>query len=190
PRGRDHERLLAPLDTEGQMMERAVDLPVLGLRLRDRGLEVDVPHRRGLDAVDVALLVEVAEAQLRQVAAARVDGRVLLCPVDRETDPPPEGLERLLVLTRDLEAELDEVPPRDDAGRLLQTCAARRLEAKPRLVGRGRVDDERVITGSCPVIAMDAEPLPLRVPARLGVGGVEVLRQAGRIDRARHRTMR
>jgi len=97
PRGGDDEALLAPLDAEGEAVERAVRRAVLDLGLRDRGLEVDVPHGGRLQAVDVALRVQVAEGELGQVPAARVDGRVLLAPVDREADPPPEGLEGLLV---------------------------------------------------------------------------------------------
>ncbi len=110
PRGGDDEALLAPLDAEGEAVERAVRRAVLDLGLRDRGLEVDVPHGGRLEAVDVALRVEVAEGELCQVPAARVDGRVLLAPVDREADPPPEGLEGLLVLARDAQTEVDEVP--------------------------------------------------------------------------------
>jgi hypothetical protein len=115
-------------------MEGALDRPVLDLGLRDRGLEVNVPHGRGLDAVDVALLEEVPEGELREGPAARVDGGVLLAPVDREPEPPPERLEGLLVLARQLEAEVDEVPPRDAPRRLLQPRPRRRIEAEVGLV--------------------------------------------------------
>src|SRR5581483_751278 len=96
---------------------------------------------------DVPFLEEIAEARLREPAAAGVDRRVLLPPIDREPDPPPEGLERLLVLARDLETELDEVPARDDARRLLQARGGRGLEAEVGLVGRARVaaDVEEVL---------------------------------------------
>src|SRR5207249_618454 len=101
-RRRDDERLVAPLDAEDEVVERAGHRAVLDLRLRDGGLEVDVPHRRRLDAVDVSLFEEITERQLREVTAARVDRRVLLAPVDGEPDATPERLERLLVLTRHL----------------------------------------------------------------------------------------
>ena len=107
-RGRDDE-LAAASDAEGHVVEGAARRPILDLRLGDGGLEVDVPHGRSLDAVDVALLEEIAKAQLRQVPAASVDGRVFEAPVHREPDAPPQGLERLLVLARQLEAEVDEV---------------------------------------------------------------------------------
>src|SRR5205085_3414858 len=72
-RRRDDERLVAALDAERDVVERARHRPVLDLRLRDSGLEVDVPHRGRLDLVDVPLLEEVAEGELRQMAAAVVD---------------------------------------------------------------------------------------------------------------------
>jgi hypothetical protein len=138
PRRGDDE-LAAALDAERDVVERAARRAVFDLRLRDGGLEVDVPHRRRLDAVDVPLREEVEEARLRKVTAAVVDGRVLLLPVHREADAPPERLERLLVLARDPEAELDEVRPRHDARRLLLLRSVRRLEPEVRIVRRARV---------------------------------------------------
>src|SRR3989441_8238300 len=56
PRGGDDEALLAPLDAEGEAVERAPRRAGLPPGLRHRGLEVDVPHRGRLEAVDVPLL--------------------------------------------------------------------------------------------------------------------------------------
>jgi hypothetical protein len=44
-------------------------------------------------------------------------------------------------------------------------------------VSAAGVDDERLLAGPCRVVAMDPEPLPLRLPAGLGAGSIEVLRQ-------------
>ena len=119
PRGGDDERRVAALDPEGDVVECAAGRTILDFGLRDGGLEVDVPHRGRLDAVDVPLLPQVAEARLRDVTAALVDRRVLLVPVDREPDAAPQRLEGLLVATGEFEAGADEVGAREQARRRL-----------------------------------------------------------------------
>src|SRR5262249_59635314 len=112
---------------------------VLDLRLSDRRLEVDVPHRGRLEAVDVPLPEEVVEAQLGQAPRARIDGGVLLPPVDREPEPAPERLEGLLVLAGHQLTDLDEVRPRDDARHFLQAGGGGGLEREARLAGDTRI---------------------------------------------------
>src|SRR5262249_55667827 len=132
----DHEAVVPALDAEPDVMEGAARRPVLDLRLRHRGLEVDVPHRRRLDAVDVPLLPQVAEAQLCEMPAAGVDRGVLLPPVDRQPDPAPQRLEDLLVLAREPEAQLDEIGPRHHPWRPLQLRRGWRLEPEAGNAGR------------------------------------------------------
>ena len=117
PRRGDHE-LAAPFDRERHVVKGAAHGAVLHLGLRHGGLEVDVPHRGRLDRVDVALGPEVEERELGHVAAAGVDGRVLLVPVDRKPEATPELLERRLVPAGEVEAELDEAVARDGPRRL------------------------------------------------------------------------
>ena len=74
---------------------------------------------------------------LREAPAALVDRRVLEPPVDGEAEPLPEGLERLLVLGGQRQAELDEVPARDSAGRLLASRVVGHREDEPGLVAAG-----------------------------------------------------
>jgi hypothetical protein len=138
-RGRDHEALVGSLDAEGNGVERAARRTVLHLGLRHRGLEVHVPHGGRLDAVDVALLPEIAKAQLGEVPAALVDGRVFLAPVDRETDPSPERPEGLLVLVGEPQTELDEIRTRHYARRSLRLRRRRELEPQPRHRGGLRI---------------------------------------------------
>ena len=137
PRRRDHEAPAA-LDGELEVVEGAGDRPVFGLRLGDRGLEVRVPHGRRLGAVELALLEEVAEGELRDAPAVVVDGLILEAPVDGDAEPMPELLVGPLVLAGHFEARLDEVRARDAARRLLAVPGARGLEAQAGLVGRAR----------------------------------------------------
>jgi hypothetical protein len=122
---------------EPQVVERPGPRDVGQVGLRQGGLEVDVPHGRRLDRVGVAPLEQVEERQLREVAAAIVDRRVALGPVDRQADPPEQRLERLLVLRGDPVTQLDEALAPHDArrGRLALLIGERaRLEREPRLV--------------------------------------------------------
>ncbi len=105
--------LSAALDPETQIVEQTLPRTVLDLGLGDRGLEVDVPHGRRLDVVDLALGHEVEKAPLRDAPAVVVDRGVLLRPVDRQPEVAPQVLESLFVLGRDDAAGLDEVAPGD-----------------------------------------------------------------------------
>jgi hypothetical protein len=127
PRGGDREAR-SPLDTEAQVVEGALLRPVLDLGLRYGRAVVDVPERGRLDLVDLALALQVEEAPLRELAAQRSDRGVLELPVDREAEALPERLERLLVLGRERDAQLDEVLARDAARRLLAGRVVGHLE--------------------------------------------------------------
>ena len=83
---------------EHQAVVGARALPVLQLGLGHRGLEVDVPEGRRLGRVGLAAGQHPQEAPLRRPLGACPDGRVVLRPVNRQPQPPPDRLERLLVL--------------------------------------------------------------------------------------------
>ena len=146
PRRRDHERA-ASLDGELEIVIGARTLAVLELGLRDRALEVHVPERRRVAALDLALREEVEKRVLRDPARVIVDGLVLVAPVDRQPQPLPELLERLLVERGHALAGLDEVRTRDAARRLAARRGVRLLEHEPGLVWRARVaaDVEEVL---------------------------------------------
>jgi hypothetical protein len=111
--GRGDQEVAAAFDAEPDVVEEPGPIPVHDLRLGHRRLEVHVPHRGRRLLVDEALLDEVEERELGDATAVLVDGRVLAGPVEREAEPPPEALERLLVLGGHERAGLDEAPPRD-----------------------------------------------------------------------------
>ena len=138
PRRRDHERPAA-LDAEADVVEGAPHRAVLDLRLGHRRAEVHVPQRGRLDLVDLPLAEQVEEAPLRRAARVLVDRRVLEAPVDRQGEPAPQSLERLLVLDGEGEAQLDEVGPRHLPGRQLARGVVRHAEGQPRLVRHVRL---------------------------------------------------
>jgi hypothetical protein len=98
-RSRD-EAALPALHPELDVVKGTAHHAVIHLRLGDGGLEVHVPHGGGVRAVEVTLLPEVHEAELRQPARPLPDGLVLLGPVDRQAHAAEEALESLLVLRR------------------------------------------------------------------------------------------
>ena len=116
--GRDQE-LAAAFDPEAEIVEEALPGPVLDLGLGDSGLEVDVPHIGRLEVIDLSLFHQIEEAELRDLPAVVVDGRVLLGPIEGQSEVAPQVFERLLVLGRDQPARLDEVA----AGDLLDLLA-------------------------------------------------------------------
>jgi hypothetical protein len=124
-RRRDDEAS-ASLDRKFDFVESALLRSVLDLRLRDRGLEIDVPHRRGLERVHVAFSMKIDERQLREAPAAVVDRRVGLRPVDAEAEAAEERLEGPLVLSRHAMTERDERRARHDRRRLLLSLFVRR----------------------------------------------------------------
>ena len=79
------------------------------LGLCDRGLEVDVPQRRGLVAVGLTTGQQPQEATLGGAPRRLADRRVVLGPVDRGAQLAEEVLEGLLVLGDEDAAQLDEV---------------------------------------------------------------------------------
>src|SRR5262249_40111922 len=138
PRGGDHERAAA-LDRELDVVIGGGPLAVLELGLRHGALEVDVPHRRRVAALHLALREQVEKGMLRGAARGRVDRPVFLAPVAREPEPFVKSLERALVLARDAFARLDEVRARDLARRLLAVLRTRLAELEAGLVRHARV---------------------------------------------------
>src|SRR5262245_41264321 len=67
--GRCYYERVATLDAESQIVKCTGQLAVFDLGLSDGRLKIHVPHRRGIEVVDVALLVEVYEASLSDRAA-------------------------------------------------------------------------------------------------------------------------
>ncbi len=112
PGGGD-EQLTAVLDPETDIEEEPLPGPVLDLGLGHGGLEVDVPHGRRLDVVDLAALDEIEEAQLRNAPAVIIDGGVRIGPVDGQAEVAPEVLEGFFVLVGDHSARLDEIASRN-----------------------------------------------------------------------------
>ncbi len=135
----DHEAALAALDAELDVIERAALHTIFHLRLRHGGLEVHVPHGGGVRVVEVPLLPEVQEAQLRQLPRPRADGLVLLGPVDGEAHAAEQLLEGLLVLRRHPLAQGYEVGPRHEARRLLALLGAGGIDLELGLDGGVRV---------------------------------------------------
>src|SRR5215471_8691520 len=81
--GRCYYEGIATLDAESQIVKCTGQRAVFDLSLSDGRLKIHVPHSRGIEVVDVALLVEVYEASLSDRAAHFINRRVLLAPVDR-----------------------------------------------------------------------------------------------------------
>ena len=112
PGGLDPDRL--PVGAvEGDPVVVAGVLLRLELGLGDGGLERHVPERRRLGEVGLAPGEVAQERALARQLGGAADGRVVLLPVDREAEPAPHRLERLLVLLDQLLAELDEVRAAD-----------------------------------------------------------------------------
>ncbi len=84
-------------------------LSVLDLGLRDGGAERDVPERGRFGEVGVPGTQVLEEGALRYRARGVVDGPVGQVPVDGESQGAEQVLEDLLVLHRELFAQLDEV---------------------------------------------------------------------------------
>ena len=103
---------LAVDPAEAHPVRRPRLLPVFELRLRDRGAVVDVPQRGRLRLVRLAPGEVPEERALRHALGALTDRRVDQRPVDRQPEPAPQLLERLLVDLRQPLAQLHEVRPR------------------------------------------------------------------------------
>ena len=134
--GGDGEGAVALLHAELDVVEGASLVAFLHLGLGHGRLEVHVPHGGCVAVVEVPLLPEVQEGELRERAGALADGLVELRPVDRQGHPTEQALEGLLVLGRDALAELDEVRARDQARRLLADLRGGGLDLEPLLVPR------------------------------------------------------
>ncbi|MPM33538.1 hypothetical protein SDC9_80114 [bioreactor metagenome] len=108
----DHD-LAAVGAVEVQRVVEAGVVAGLELRLGDRGLESDVPHRRRLGHVRLAAPEVVQEGPLGDGLRLVGDRRVEQAPVDRQADVLPEVLEDLLVQGGQPVAQLDEVAAAD-----------------------------------------------------------------------------
>ena len=142
PGGVDQTRSASAGDpVEDQAVVGARALAVLQLGLGHRGLEVDVPEGRAPRPSRPrrrASMRRKPRCDARR--AACVDGRVVLGPVDRQAQPPPHRLERLLVLGDQPLAQLHEVGARHGDRLLALAPGRRRPEARsPRSYGQGRV---------------------------------------------------
>ena len=96
---------------ESDPVVRRRDVSILLLGLGHGGLEVDVPRGRRECVVDLARGQFAQELPLRRALRLLADRRVRHRPVDREAELAPQRFVRLLVLDRELRAQLDEVPP-------------------------------------------------------------------------------
>ena len=179
PRRLDLDRAVAVGAPEQHAVRGAGDRAVLELGLRDRRPEVDVPQRRRLDRVGEVLSEQVEEGALRRPLGTLADRRVGHRPVDREAELAPQGLERLLVLGRQPEAELHEVLARNRDGVVRRL--RRRVEAGV-IRERGVATDAEVVLhaplGRQPVVVpahrvedvLPAHPLVARDEVRVRVG--------------------
>ncbi len=142
PGGLDVDRRTVVHGVERDPVEVPGVLAGLELGLGDGGLEGHVPQARCLGLVRLAACQVEQERALGDGARALVDGLVVVRPVDREAQMPPQGLELLLVLDREPLAQLDEVAPRDRdlVGRLDALALAADVRRGERvLVGQRRV---------------------------------------------------
>jgi hypothetical protein len=192
-RGGDHEGLVRALHAELDVVVGARLHAVFELRLGDGTLEVDVPERGRVTALDVALGEQVEEGVLGDATTAVVDGLVLVSPVDGEPEPVPQLLEGLLVLLGHALAGRDEVGPRDLTRRLLAQLGGGLLECEVGVVGGARVatDVEEVLDpalGGEPVVvpAHGIEDVAARHPHVAGEDvGVGVAEDVARVECAR-----
>jgi hypothetical protein len=129
--GLTHHVARAVRQVERQVVVGAGAGAVLQLGLGHRHAERDVPHRRGIGLVGLAAGQVVEEGPLTHTAAALVDRRVRLVPVDRQAQAAPQRFEDLFVLAGQLHAQFDEVAAADRhkvpsvLGRLLRRDEAR-----------------------------------------------------------------
>ena len=124
-------QVVAITAVERQPVVGARDLPVLHLGLGHGGAVVDIPQRGRVLLVRLAPGQVAQEPDLAGAPGAGVDRRVVVPPVHRQPEAPPELLEGLLVDGGQPLAQLDEAAPAD-----------RELLGR-RLVGRHEVRVER-----------------------------------------------
>jgi hypothetical protein len=198
---------------EGDAVERTGVLTVFELGLRDGGTERHVPQRGGLGGVGLAAGQVAQKRALRHRSGRVADRGVERGPVDREADPAPDLLERLLVAFGEPVAQLHEVAPGDGEPALARltrlarlacpvrlACLVRRLEAGV-VRQRGVAADAEVVLhaalGRQPVVVPPhrVEDLPAAHPPkarhRVGVGVGEHVPDVQRAaDRRRRRVDR
>ncbi len=140
-------------------MVQTLPLPILDLRLRDRRLEVDVPHRRRLGRVGEPTAKEAQERLLRDAPSAFADRRVVLRPIHRERGATKQVLEYLLVISGQALTQIDEVA----SGQRQRVLASRRLEGIR--VERWIGGDARIATNAEVVLDATLRGEPVVVPA-------------------------
>ena len=107
----------AASDGELDVMIGARDRALFDLGLCDRGLEVDVPHRRRVRLIDVALVEAdrgTSAARSRRQWSSMVE--YVWRQSTRQSEALPQRFERLLVLRGQRVAQLDEVRAGDRRG--------------------------------------------------------------------------
>ncbi len=89
PRGGDHDVLVVgPIDGIAQAPHVTLDLDVLDLQVRDRGLQFRMPVHQPLVAIDQALLVQGDEHLAHRCREARIQGEALAAPVAGSAEAP------------------------------------------------------------------------------------------------------
>ena len=107
------EGSVTALDPELDVVIGAGHGLVFGFGLRNRGLEIHVPHGGRFTRVDQLLVPEITEGSLGNGAAMIIDGLVLLGPVHRKTQALPERAKIRFVVVDERVTGLDEVGPRN-----------------------------------------------------------------------------
>ena len=158
-RGRDREIRVASLNREFKMVVRAGQVLVDHFGLGHRTLKVDVPHGWRFVGVDFALVVQVEEGCLGDLATMIVDRLVFLLPIHRQRQPPPEFAVVLFVLVDEAVTGFDEVAPGNQTRRLLAIFGARLFEFEVFFIGRMRVATH-VIVVLHPALGREAVVVP------------------------------
>ena len=118
---------------ESDPVVRAGPFPVLEFGLGNGRAEGDIPQSGRFGLVRLSARQVAQERALGHGAGALVDGLIRVVPVDRQAQPPPEVLERLLVLLGEALAQLHEIAPGD--GRLVLAAG---LDLKIRVIVQRR----------------------------------------------------
>ena len=189
--GLDLDRAGAADALEGDAVVARGPLAVHQLGLGDRGAEVDVPQGRGHRGGDLAARQQLEEAALGDGLGVARDRRVLEAPVDRDAQVAPDVLEDLLVEGGELDAELDEVAPRNGQLRLrgrrggleVGVVGERGLAAHPEVVLHAPLGRQAVVVPAHGV----EDPLAAHAPVARHDVGVGVAEDVADVQRARHR---
>ena len=94
-------------------MEETGVLARLQLGLGHSGLERHVPKARRFRLICLAASEVTQETSLGNALCMLTNGLVVVLPVNRKAEPAPQLFKALLVLGRQLQAQLNKVLPRD-----------------------------------------------------------------------------